>query len=91
MLVVGGFESFGCAVGAKDGGGAEHQRRLTSTRQPIGNRRFDRVDDETAADSGSGRHRRVETVDLHHRVACGGSGIQYEIGNVVQLDAIGVL
>ena len=68
-----------------NGAGGQHLRRLPGASEARGDFGFDAVDEQAAADGRAGRDRRVEPVNLHHRVADWRAGVEHQIGEVLQL------
>ena len=58
---------------------------MSGASQARGDFGLDAVHEQAAADGGAGRHGRFESIDLHHRVADRGAGIEHEVREVLEL------
>lgn len=91
VFVVGGFEEIGGALFADERAGGEDLRRLTGGGEAGGDFGFEAVDQHATTDGGSRGDGGVEAVHMDHGVADGGAGIEDQVGEVLEFQAIGAL
>ena len=91
MLVVGRFKQLGGLLIAHQRGRREHRRRLSSLGEQRSNLDLDSINEHAPADGGTGTHGGFETRDLDHGVTRRSTGVENDVGKVLQLAAIAAL
>ena len=91
MLIIGRFKQLGGLLVAHQRGRREHRRRLSSLGEQRSNLDLDGIDEHATANGGTGTHGGFETRDLDHGVTCRSTGVENDVGKVLQLAAIAAL
>ena len=91
MLVVGRFEQLGSLLIAHQRGRREHCRRLSGLGEQRGDLDLDGIDEHAPTNGGARAHGGFEARNLDHGVAHRSSGVENNVGEVLQLASITTL
>ena len=90
VFVIRGFKQLGGFCSTDNGSGGEDLGRLAGFGETICHFGLDGVHEEAAADGASGCHGCFEALDLDHGIANGCAGVEYDVGEVLELLAVAV-